>query len=372
MTITKVSDDRILSGLMEMNPEVIDLVFYRESECRTRMKMAIKEMWGTKDEYDPVVLMSFCHYLTNNNLKRIKEWCVSSKKNKIPLTQLLQDTLLDFLAKKIKFKDESHCLYAVLTGTDDTLSMMRKRLNGKDALNQYLWGDGSRLDAIVGETTNALNELYEQNFASEDLRKQLHQALCVHPEKILETYDFSEPLANWRETVLKRRTSQICSLYLIDRLLVHDEVVTERIFHPGSYNWEVIENSICSAWNIISEDITAVIKTFIYSLIIRSNGKELKNIKRNIAKEVPYCALPFRHKGKLPKKWLLYNDEVTFSDLLMECASRYAKERKKFKNERKQLGEIMLNQDNKVRTDYLWGVDGEKYKKKNRRDHSGS
>jgi len=366
MTAIKVSDDYIISGLINMNPEVIDLVFYQESECRAHMEMAIKKIWGTKDQYISVVLMSFCHYLTNNNLKRIKEWRVSvssKKKDRIPFTQLLQDALLDFLARRIKYKDESHYLYSVLTGTDDSLPMIHKRLDRKDALNQYLWGNGSRLDAIVSETIGALNDLYEQNLASKEFREQIRQALCVHPEKILEAYDFSEPLADWRETILKRRLSQICSLYLIDRLLAHDEVVTERLFYPGSRNWEAIGESISSAWEVC-EDVTAVIKTFIYFLIIRSNGKELRTIKKIIAREVPYYALPFRYDGKQPKKWFHYDDEVAFPDLLMESASIYAKKRKEYKEERKELGKLMLNPDNKVRTDFLWGVDGEKYKVK--------
>ena len=364
MFITKPSDDYIMSGLMKMDPEVIDLVFYRESEYRARMEMAIKEMWDIKKEYISVVIMSFCHYVTSNNFKRINQWRTLSKKNRIPLIQILQDALLGFLANRIEYKGESQCLYAVLTGTNEALPPTLTKLNGKDALNQYLWGDGSRLDAIVGETTDALNKLYGQNLASKDLKEQLHLALCVHPEKILETYDFSEPLENWRDTVLKRRTSQICSLFLIGRLLAHDEVVTERVFHLGSHNWNIIDNSIRSAWEITNEDITAVIKTFIYSLIIRSNGKELRKIKEGIAKEVAYCPLPLRSEGKQPKKWILFDDDTTFPDLLKESAFRYAKERKTFKEERRELGELMLNPDEKIRIDYLWGPDGEKYKEK--------
>ena len=364
MIITKVSDDYILSGLVKLDPEVIDLVFYRESEYRARMEMAVKEMWNIKKEYISVVIMSFCHYVTNNNFKRINQWRTHSKKNRIPLIQILQDALLDFLANRIEYKSESQCLYAVLTGNNEVLPLTLARLNGKDALNQYLWGDGSRLDAIAVETTDALNELYGQNLASKDLKEQLHLALCVHPEKVLETYDFSEPLENWRDTVLKRRTSQICNLYLIDRLLAHDEVVTERVFHQGSHNWNVIDNSIRWIWEITNDNITPVIKTFIYSLIIRFNGKELKNIKKCIAKEVAYRPLPLKYDGKQPKKWMLYDDNTSFHDLLKECASRYARERKAFKEERRELGELMLNPDEKVRKEYLWGLDGEKYKEK--------
>lgn len=364
MIITKISDDFVLSGLMKLDPEVIDLVFYRESEYRAHMEMAIKEMWNIKKEYISVVIMSFCHYVTSNNFKRIKQWRTLSKKNRIPLIQILQDALLEFLANRIEFKGECQSLYAVLTGPNEALPFTLTRLNGKDSLNQYLWGDGSQIDAIVGETTDALNELYGQNLSSKELREQLHLALCVHPEKVLETYDFSEPLENWRDTVLKRRTSQICSLYLIGRLLAHDEVVTERVFHLGSHNWNVIDNSIRLVWEITNEDITAVIKTFIYSLIIRSNGKELRKIKECIAKEVAYCPLPLRYDGKQPKKWILFDDDTTFPDLLKESAFRYARGRKTFKEERRELGELLLNPDEKVRKDYLWGPDGEKYKEK--------
>lgn len=364
MTSIKVSDDYILTGLIKMDPEIIKLVFYSESEYRSRMKKAIRMMWDIKDEHISVVIMSFCHYVTSDIFKRINQWRTLSKKIEIPLTQLLQDALLEFLAKRIEFKDEAQCLYAVLTRTDDDTSMTHTRLNAKNALNQFLWDDGSRLDAIVGETTQALNDLYEQNLSSNYFRELLHQALCVHPEKILEAYDFSEPLDTWRETTLKRRTSEICSVYLIDRLLAHDEVITERLFHPGSHNWDVITNSIRSVWKITNEDITAVVKTFIYSLIIRYNGQELRTIRKSIVKEVPYCALPFKHNGKLPKKWLFYNDAASFSDLLKECASRYGEKREKFKEERKELGKLMLSPDDKVRTDYLWAPDGEKYQEK--------
>ena len=308
----------------------IKKLFVPDKESRKALDMAVNKIWRTRKEDFTAVYISYLHYLFKGKGQRLKRMAELSGKG-LDLRQLVQDNLLDYLDSRYAHRAERHKLSKIL------ISPKHNILNEKENLNHYLWGEnGDKYNADIKRAMKDLFSLIRQTPGAGYFKEKLREALCLHPEKILEAYDYSDPLNLWREKTVGRILTQIGDDFVLERIKAEDEVVTHNVFFTDNDCRNYIDYAITTMWETSEdEDHTGVVMTFLHYLT-QKNYQELRKIKKNITCRAPYLRLPFLGvplrdcKGsntsnpKLPKTWVEYNDEgKRLYELLYDSASDY-------------------------------------------------
>lgn len=346
-------------NIQEQN--VHNVFFSVMSEYRLSMEQSIKDIWEVGDEDMTIIILSFLHYLMRNGCKLLNEMYESCKKN-ISFQILLLSYLGCFLSARQQYKDQRQVIYNILIEGGQPRSTGRV-LRNKGELNRYLWGQaGERYDKEINKVTVSLKnflslpELFDFQYVKEELRK----ALCIHPEMVLSGYDFDGTLDNWRDRTVQRIIGQIADIQIIKCLEKRDPLIVEKVFYSIHSGYRVgIELGIRESWKLSEkEDIFPIVMTFVYNLLVRDKGAELKRLKKCIVRDVPYFPLPVQSDLYRPQKWTRYEDG-TFLILLKDYARNYAEGRSVFKEERVKLKTLFYlpeKERNLLWADYEKGI----------------
>lgn len=356
------TDKKILRDLIQMKPETIQRVFFRmASNYRRSMDESIKDRWQVNNEDNTILILSFLQYLTNNDCKVLRTMYQNlldyeneersnrsqrdSQSEVLTFHQLLVTHLEWFLSGHQKYKDQRQALYKTLfadTVPPEPGSLLK--LKKKDDIIDYILGKNrQRYDSEIQKMTELLKSHYTlpPSFNAQFVKEELSKALCIHPEMVLFSYDFSDTLDHWRDETARRIIEQICDLQIIKCLENQESVVIEKVFYSTDKKYQDgIEKGIRASWQLSeTENIFAVMRTFIYNLLIRGKKSELKQLKKGIARKVPYFPLPVVTSTPSPEVWERYEDGGLLT-LLQEHAKRYADKRTKYKDERIALQEL--------------------------------
>ena len=257
-----------------------------------------------------------------------------------------------YLTLRSEFKNERKHVYNALidihNSTDSWLALKKS-----NELKAYLWGDdGKMYDSDIQQATDSLNTQLQLEIPikAQTIKEELRKALCIHPEMILCSYDYSDTLDNWRKKTVKQRLSQIGDILIIKHLLNHDPKVTQEVFFSSDSKYRSsIDQGIKESWGLGDEDLPAVVNSYVYDLIVKNNSSKMKLLKKKIARDIPYIPLPLSTTLHMPKKWKRYEDG-DLCTLLQESAHTYADERSEFKEERTELQRLFkLSPDERKR-----------------------
>lgn len=375
----------------------IEHYFHKNYDSRYRFKERFKESimkyWQIGslengviriDEKDyNVIIMTFINDLIKNNFKKLYDLQNDSNGEVSHFAQYIQDTFLNYLRIGKKFKEERKKLYNLLKEAEK-LPHEKK----KERLNKFFTNNESTIDDEIDKKLKSLTdeyqfvktneEKYKEFFDKEIFKKKVKGALCVHPEKILEAYDFTKSLKRWYRTTVKRAISLIYDIMLVDMLLEHDEYFIEKIFDSKESKYRsAIDNIIRDEWDLNDDDesIDAVIDTYLYYLLYKHNGKNIQSFKSNMVRRVPYVLLKidsdkyYRQDEKTPKTWERFDIWTDLNSQIEESSRYYAIECKAYKDERNILNDLLYTFNKKERTNYLWLKQKDKYKSEIREIH---
>ena len=73
------------------------------------------------------------------------------------------------------------------------------KLQKKEQMIKYIYSDTLQIDNYIKKTIDDFKIDYKISVDANLFKDQLKKVLCVHPEKFLEKYDFSDSLNNWRD-----------------------------------------------------------------------------------------------------------------------------------------------------------------------------
>ena len=278
--------------------ESIKNTFYTKSALKDLLKRSISETWeialnDINDDVYGIIMMTYVNDLTKNNLQKYNELSTTLKKNKFTPEVFIPIDFATYLKLREEFKEERVDLYNVLIGAQNQNFKARKI-----TLNGYLWGAINFNDEI-NKKLMEINDKYGISFDPDTFKKELDKVLRVHPEKILERYDFSDKLNVWRDKMIKKAISLTGGLFLIDELLKPNKKLVDKMFAKGVYR-DAISDAIKEKWQLDQNDesIEAVIDTFLYYLIYQNKGEHLRQLRRCIVvKQYPYIHLPFKSCG---------------------------------------------------------------------------
>ena len=356
--------------------ESIKSTFYTKSELKELLKLAISKTWNValedidNDVYG-IIVMTYVNDLTKNNLENYNELSATLKKNKNKFTPevFIPIDFEKYLKLREEFKEERVDLYNVLIGAQNQNFIARKK-----TLNGYLWGAINFNDEI-NEKLKEINDKYGISFDPNKFKKKLDKVLRVHPEKILERYDFLAKLQDWRDNTIKKAISLTSDLFLIDELLKPNKKFVDKMFAKGGVYRDTISDAIKEKWQLDENDksIEAVIDTFLYYLIYQNNGDNLRQLRRFIvAKQYPYIHLPFISYGNFKQDfWERFELDTSLLKLIEQFAYDYAakkglkdKKGQDYKDQRLCLYDLLYKMTDPEREEYLLGKDGPKYNKK--------
>ena len=346
----------ILTSLIKKDTNTINYVFFSDSDYRKRLDEAIITFW---EEYEAntsiVVIISYYHFLYKSDGLILRNMLNTAIKNSIPFYELLQDDFKFFLCKRYSFRNERTKYYNVLVDDEQNNASIPK-LQKKEQMIKYIYSDTLQIDNYIKKTIDDFKIDYKISVDANLFKDQLKKVLCVHPEKFLEKYDFSDSLNNWRDNSVKRIINQIRDLLLINRLIKHDKGVTNAIFYSKGIFRKKIDQAVADSWKIGEEDFTSIIMMFVY-ILQKNGGQELKKLKKKIYRDVTFIPIPLFDTHYQPKQLKEFDIESdnSLEDLLSESIYSYLRKHSKFKKERIEHKTLLMAPDDTPRLLFLWG-----------------
>ena len=229
------------------------------------------------------------------------------------------------------------------------------KIQPKETINGYIWNRLEKdFDKEINHVVSNILSEYALLLDKDKIKEELRLALTIHPEKILESYDFSKPLSKWCEETGKRIISQITDIIIIDMMMKCKPLHNSPFFKPKSKYRTGIEMAIRKKWDLEKEeDITAVVMTYLNSL-----DEKLPKFKKMIRKDrhrSPYVRFypPFVRDGYQPANYVYYEEKADLLTLLMINADEYARKGNKNKEDRTSLKVLLINPNKQAQKDVI-------------------
>lgn len=354
---------------------------------KSRFKLAINVYWklGYKkngeiemDEKDyNIIIMSFINYLSKNNFEKLNCLRKNAEKNKKYFVEYVQDNFMFYLLERETFKDERKKLYKMLKDAENLRPEEREEKLNEFFINNEQIIDKKvkkKIDTLIAEfDININNDEYKNIFEEKQFKKKVKDALCVHPEKILEAYDFTNRLEEWYvKTASQEAINLIGDIMLVDRLQKHDKYFIEKIFYSEKSKYrKAIEKTIRDKWEAENNDksITAVIDTYLCYLLKRS---QLSKIKSRMVSRVQYHSLiidpytEYIQDYHTPSTWNRYDLGANLLNLIEKSSRSYISDnkRKEYKDERIKLNNLLYEFDPVTVIYDLWHKNEKNYQKR--------